>query len=649
VHSTDDTSSSSPSAATDEEPRRTTDPATDAFDPRELVGQVVAERYRIIEPLGSGGMGTVYRAEHIHMRKSVAFKVLHRELTHLPEVVARFEREAIAAARITHPNVATATDFGRMPDGACYLVLEYVHGQSLRQALAQSGPFNEGRTCRIARQIALALAAAHEAGIVHRDLKPENVMLVDGLPDADSIKVLDFGIAKIHMPEQSEQPALTRMGTIFGTPEYMSPEQALGQTADARTDLYSLGIIAYEMLTGRTPFADKELLAVLTRQMTEAPAPLPAGVDPAVAALVNQLLAKRPGERPQTAQEIANRFDALQGNPIELRLSDTERVELFSELAATAESGHSELDIAAASNVKHVRATVRPSLPAWLRHTLRVGARRIPVVIVVLVSLATMVLTLLIVSVLSWVRPYGGTVTVSSTTPSSTIVSSTPAPVKKPSPPDPLLKQARLGDATAIHAIESRPPADLDAEHWAALGRGRARNREWLGVLEAYGHALDKAPGLANDGELLSDIHGATLDANASVRALRFAAERLESTGMDIIYDVWSGAASGRASQSDARAARKLLDDPQLRSLASKSLRTALELSDARGCADYRRLLPKVTSDGDDRCLRVLRRLSYDRGCGLFGLGDCYSCLRGTNALPLAIEAAKSRPGPVFR
>ena len=317
MHSPDDTSNSNSPTSTSASQSQNENLAPTAFDPRELVGQLVAERYRIIEPLGSGGMGTVYRAEHVHMRKPVAFKVLHRELTHLPEIVARFEREAIAAARITHPNVAAATDFGRMPDGACYLVLEYVNGKSLRLAIAREAPLNRDRTCQIAKQIALALAAAHDAGIVHRDLKPENVMLVDGAADADVIKVLDFGIAKIHSHEQSDQPALTRLGTIFGTPEYMSPEQALGQVADARADLYSLGIITYEMLTGRTPFADKEMLAVVTRQMTEAPPPLPADVDPELAALITQMLAKRPSERPQTAQEVANRLDTVLGNPVE--------------------------------------------------------------------------------------------------------------------------------------------------------------------------------------------------------------------------------------------------------------------------------------------------------------------------------------------
>jgi hypothetical protein len=167
-------------------------------------------------------------------------------------------------------------------------------------------------------------------------------------------------------------------------------------------------------------------------------------------------------------------------------------------------------------------------------------------------------------------------------------------------------------------------------------------------MLEAYGHALDKAPTLLRDGELISDVRNATVDSATSASALRFAAERLESRGADIIYNAWAGAASGRSMQVDTKVAKKLLDDPQLRKVASRPLAVALELADARGCADYRRALSKVITDGDERCLRTLRRLTYDRGCGLFGLGDCYSCLRGNSALAQAIEAAKSRLSPTF-
>lgn len=632
---------------TDARPRTqaTSSDAPEAVSASDLIGRVVGERYRVLETLGSGGMGAVYRAEHIHMRKPVALKVLHRELTRFAEIVARFEREAIAAARIAHPNVAAATDFGRLPDGACYLVLEYVHGKSLRRAMIESGPFDADRAGRIGRQIALALAAAHEAGIVHRDLKPENVMLVDG-GEPDIVKVLDFGIAKIHMPEQADQPALTRVGTIFGTPEYMSPEQALGQAADPRADIYSLGIIFYEMLSGRTPFADKEMVAVMTRHMTESPPPLPLEIDPALAALVMQMLAKRPSERPQTAQEAAARLDSFLELPIASRSSTSQQIALFHSAPAFAsENGPFE---PTSPSMDSPRAhAARPSLPAWLRRSIRVGTRRVPLVVALLVSLAVMVLTLLFVSLAGWLRP--GAEPTARNVGAGASPAAKSANSGKTNAPDPVLKQARLGDKVALHTLANRPMAEMDAEHWTSLARGRARNRQWADALEAYGHALDKAPALARDGELLSDVRSAASDPEASPQALAFAAERLKAAGLDIIYDVWSAAASGQGTQNDARAAKKLLDDPQIRAHASRALKVTLELNEARGCADYRRVLPKVANIGDDRCLRTLRRLTHDRGCGLFGLRDCYACLRNSGTLPQAIEAVKNRPGPTFR
>jgi serine/threonine-protein kinase len=163
----------------------------------DLVGRTLVGRYKVDRLLGTGGMGAVYRAEHAQLRKAVAIKVLHREMTYLPEVVARFEREAVAAARIEHPNVAAATDFGRLDDGAFYLVLEYVEGRSLSKLIHERKALSTELALRITRQIADALAAAHAAGIVHRDLKPDNVMLVEKDGNPYWVKVLDFGIAKI--------------------------------------------------------------------------------------------------------------------------------------------------------------------------------------------------------------------------------------------------------------------------------------------------------------------------------------------------------------------------------------------------------------------------------------------------------------------
>jgi serine/threonine-protein kinase len=273
-------------------------------------GVVVAGRYRVECLLGTGGMGAVYRAEHVHMRKTVALKVLHRELASVNEVVARFEREAIAAVRIEHPNVVAASDFGKLDDGSFYLVLEYVDGKSLRALLAE-GPLPTDRVVEIARQTALALSAAHAAEIVHRDLKPDNVMLLPEPDGTSRVKVLDFGIARVSLPNAPDATHLTRVGVVMGTVAYMSPEQATGQTVDGRSDLYSLGVMMYEMIAGRQPFEAELPSQVLARQLVEPPPPLPSTTPPGLTALVMDLLAKVPVDRPATARDVLDRLASL--------------------------------------------------------------------------------------------------------------------------------------------------------------------------------------------------------------------------------------------------------------------------------------------------------------------------------------------------
>jgi eukaryotic-like serine/threonine-protein kinase len=285
-------------------------PASAGIEP----GTVVAGRYRVERLLGTGGMGAVYRAEHVHMRKAVALKVLHRELASVNEVVARFEREAIAAARIEHPNVVAASDFGKLDDGSFYLALEFIDGKSLRELVA-SGPLPTERVVDIARQTALALNAAHGAEIVHRDLKPDNVML---LPEPDGtirVKVLDFGIARVSLPNMPDATHLTRVGVVMGTVAYMSPEQAMGQAVDGRTDLYSLGVMMYEMIAGRQPFQAELPSQVLARQLVEPPPPLPTSTPAGLAALVMDLLAKTPGDRPASARAVLERLTQLSAAP----------------------------------------------------------------------------------------------------------------------------------------------------------------------------------------------------------------------------------------------------------------------------------------------------------------------------------------------
>ncbi|MDF2694950.1 MAG: Serine/threonine protein kinase PrkC, regulator of stationary phase, partial [Labilithrix sp.] len=294
--------------------------------PKTIIGTMISDRYKIERLLGEGGMGAVYQAEHTLMRKRMAIKVLHPEMTRLPEVVARFEREAMAAAHIDHPHVVTATDFGKLEDGSFFLALEFVEGKSLREVIAL-GRLELGRALHIARQIAAALSRAHALKIVHRDLKPENVMLVEREGDPDFVKVLDFGIAKVQIGELTAgdvsgagpgQPVLTQAGMVYGTPEYMAPEQALGQPVDARADLYALGCITYEMLCGVRPFDAESKVALLGMQVT---APVPAmatkapdaNIPPEVEALVKRLLAKEASERLGDARELIEGITVVLG------------------------------------------------------------------------------------------------------------------------------------------------------------------------------------------------------------------------------------------------------------------------------------------------------------------------------------------------
>ncbi|MBX3219808.1 MAG: serine/threonine protein kinase [Labilithrix sp.] len=294
--------------------------------PKTLIGSTISERYKIERLLGEGGMGAVYQAEHTLMRKRMAIKVLHPEMTRLPEVVARFEREAMAAAHIDHPHVVTATDFGKLEDGSFFLALEFVEGKSLREVIAL-GRLELGRALHVGRQIAAALSRAHALKIVHRDLKPENVMLVERDGDPDFVKVLDFGIAKVQIGELTAgdvsqagpgQPVLTQAGMVYGTPEYMAPEQALGQPVDARADLYALGCIIYEMLCGVRPFDAESKVALLGMQVT---APVPAmatkapdaNIPPEVEALVKRLLAKEASERLGDARELIDGITSVMG------------------------------------------------------------------------------------------------------------------------------------------------------------------------------------------------------------------------------------------------------------------------------------------------------------------------------------------------
>jgi serine/threonine-protein kinase len=294
----------------------------------ELIGRVLDQRYEIRAPLGKGGMGTVYRGWQLSVDREVAIKVIHPKLSNDRSAVKRFLREARLASRLSQPNIVNVYDFGQS-DGVLYLVMELLRGHTLASELGHGRRFNPRRTITIASQLCDALEAAHAQGIVHRDLKPSNLVILDDPPGRDLIKVLDFGLAKSLI--QDSGSVVTNTDALLGTPLYMAPEQIEGKVSDQRADLYALGCMLYEMLSGKPPFVDNAVSAVLARHINDTHIQLPSHVPAKLRACIDQLLAKEPEARIQTAGEVRRILEDVRDStpaisehtPLAIQIPDT--------------------------------------------------------------------------------------------------------------------------------------------------------------------------------------------------------------------------------------------------------------------------------------------------------------------------------------
>jgi len=273
-------------------------PAPQVQDP--LIGKVIDGRYEILQRIGEGGMGVVYRARQVSIDRIIAIKMLNKQMASDPNWVERFYNEARACSRLQHPNTIRMFDFGQTREGTLFMTMEFLDGHSLRHAIAAGAPMAAARVLKILIQCCASLAEAHSLKIIHRDMKPDNVFLLNLAGSPDFVKVLDFSVAKLLQAGRLK----TQAGVVFGTPQYMSPEQGRGIPLDARADLYGLGILAYEMLTGNVPFDDRNPMTVLQMHLTNQIPPLPDSIPLAMRNVVMRALSKDPDQRYQSAQEM---------------------------------------------------------------------------------------------------------------------------------------------------------------------------------------------------------------------------------------------------------------------------------------------------------------------------------------------------------
>jgi eukaryotic-like serine/threonine-protein kinase len=411
---------------------------------------MLAERYELDEVIGRGGMSTVYRATDSVLGRTVAVKVLSPALAEGDPVwVARFQREARAAASLNHPGVATVYDTG-VEDGTRFIVMECVPGKSLATILHDEAPLDHGRAARIAAQVADALSAAHAAGIVHRDIKPGNVMVG---PDG-TVKVLDFGIAR-----SGDGTALTQTVSVLGTAAYMAPEQASGQPADARSDIYSLGCVLYAMLSGAPPFTGDLAAALLHQHVNAAPRPLrdvvPA-VPPPLGQLVDRMLAKSPGARPQSAGEVRDRLRAA--------LDPT---------APTAAIGTGGVAVAAAAGAQAGAPSARTAPTRPLARPRRRGMSRRAT----LVAIGLLVLVIAAAAIASGGRSTRGNLFQTHTNPPASTTAPRTTPPAKSTPParsTPPAKKAAAGAKATPPPNQAHPPAAKSPGH-GRLPPGQAK------------------------------------------------------------------------------------------------------------------------------------------------------------------------------
>ncbi len=633
-------------------------PGSGDDDPR--IGEVVAGRYRVLAKIGRGGMGSVYEAEHVTTGKRFAVKLLLPGLGRIPEIARRFEREAKASSVLNHPNVVAVVDFGTLDDDATlYLVMEYVPGRSLADVL-DAGRIPTLRALAVCRQVLEALSHAHAQGVVHRDLKPDNIMLLDAgrsEEERDIVKLLDFGIAKL---EDADGEKLTQAGVAFGTPDYMAPEQALGEEVDARADLYSLGVILYELLAGRRPFESSDKLAVL-RMHVAVPAP-PLGADifarpfaPELNAAVGKALEKRREDRFATAAAMIEALDVATMAQAALDLKDPSALLLRVSMQrpAAVPPGPSvpapalspdvgrplrspppgpesvdklELDYDRALRRDQMRVATGPAPTVSSAEAgASPGARKLTWAVLGVAAVAAGV------GAFVALRPRGPASTPSTTPTTSTPLEALVAATATAKSDKALAAEKRLAanDAAGAVTILEQHLAESgggdDAYAQLLLGHARFQLDRDADALTAYETALGLNPALAGDVPMrvnLAAMVGRKDRPKFALQALELIYARLGPVGHALIVE---NASRGKAPAVRKRA-RDMAEERGLTGEVDLLSSYSLDLAQGGSCKDRREAIPKLRALRDKRAVAALKK-ARDRRGGFLNLADVNDCL----------------------
>lgn len=558
------------------------------------IGDVLDSRYRITGVLGAGGMGCVYLAEHVAIRRPLALKLLHPEVGGIDEVTKRFEREAFAIGQMDHPNCVDVSDFGRLQDGTLYMVLELLDGVLLSDLLEQEGRVDWKRAFHIARHVLSALAYAHDAGIIHRDVKPENVILVEKDGDPDFAKILDFGIAKLYGDGKSEEvvllssndPKLTQLGVTIGTPTYIAPEQAFGLPIDGRADLYSLSVMLYEMITGVPPFDADEVSALLRMHAsTEVPAFFEVAPDlrvpEAVERLIRDGLEKKPEDRTPSATLYIGRIDDVIARETSCPSVPPEPGSGLREISAIVAEG--------------VRATLGPAVG-------RVAAKRKKPKQILVALLTVLGLTML--SAFAMGRRVPEYLPGSSDLP---LLPPKHGPEAEAAAD--LLSQGRPQEAAA-YLMEHRKKVDDEPYAQMVLGHAHASAQRNIQALSAYEKAISIEPDLAQDRLMRTNVELLLHKKAPGVvdAALEFLGMLVSKTGdrraEDQLVDLASFSKVSRTRHKAVAVAEKVGLGDRIDRLSSY----LLDLEHGATCADRKDAVAKLRALGNKKAIPDLRK-----------------------------------------